>query len=368
MLFNGSGKPWSCRLSLNCLIFFSVLILLIAFSAALFTSYFGVGIVRRWSIANDIFDVPNERSSHTVPMPLGGGLVIVLIGLLSYVLISFFYSHQFAPGYFAGAILIALVSWIDDLYSIPVGLRLFTHSAAAIAVIWDLGFLYEIYVPLLDINLEVGTIGAALTFLWIVWMINAYNFMDGIDGIAASQAIIACTGWVLLGLIFGYKGVYSYGGILICVSFGFLIHNWQPAKIFMGDVGSSFLGFTLSVMPLLALDENAANAPIVALASFVFVWFFLFDTIFTFLLRLFSGKRFWYAHRDHIYQKLIISGFSHKSTTLLYILLSAISVASFIIWLDFRGRLDFLLFFIIAICTIVLVLITIKRGPIRPAN
>lgn len=344
-----------------------MLIQFLAFAGALITSYFGVAIVKRWSIANGIFDVPNERSSHKVPMPLGGGLVIVLIGLLSYVLISVFYDYRFAPGYFAGAVLIAVVSWLDDLYSIPVGFRLLTHSVAAGAVIWDLGFWRQIYVPALDANLELGTIGVVLTFVWIVWMVNAYNFMDGIDGIAASQAITACTGWFLLGLFLGYNGIYFYCGILIFVSLGFLIHNWQPAKIFMGDVGSSFLGFTLAVMPLLVLDKETSNAPIITLAAIVFVWFFLVDTILTFLLRVLSGKKFWYGHREHFYQKLVISGLSHKSATMLYGFLSAVSVAVFILWLDFRGRLDFLLLFVIVICTVIPVLLAITRGPVRPA-
>lgn len=338
-----------------------MLISLIVFAAVLLASYFGVVVIRRWSIANGVLDIPNERSSHDTPMPTGGGLVLVLVGLLSYLLISGFSGHHFAPGYFVGAILIAVVSWLDDLYSIAVPWRLLTHSVAASLVILDVGFWHEIYVPIMDSNLELGTIGAGLTFFWIVWMVNAYNFMDGIDGIAASQAVIAGTGWLLLGLLLGYNGIYFYSGILIFASMGFLIHNWQPAKIFMGDVGSSFLGFTLAAMPLLALKEKAENASIMPLAAIVFVWFFLFDTALTFFVRVFKGKKFWSAHRDHIYQKLTISGLSHKSASLLYAFLSALSVAAFLLWLGIRGWSDFLFLSVMTIGTLILVVLATQR-------
>ncbi len=297
----------------------------ILFAAAFVSSALGVKVFTAWSLRKEFFDVPNDRSSHTTPTPRGGGLVIVLVCLLGYLAIGFVVGLPLSWGYIAGAVLVAAISWLDDLYSLPFWSRLAVHVLAAGVLIWDVGFWSEIFLPLFSADITLGsTIGLLFTAGWVVWLLNAYNFMDGIDGIAATQAVISSVAWAILALILDIPSAFFFAGIVAASSTGFLIHNWQPAKIFMGDVGSAFLGFTLAAMPLIARSEIRMELPLLPIVSVLFVWFFVFDTVFTLTRRLFARRRVWEAHREHIYQKLIIQGVQHSTVTLLYGLSSAL--------------------------------------------
>jgi Fuc2NAc and GlcNAc transferase len=282
-------------------------------------AYFGVEIFRRWSLSREIVDIPNERSSHSVPTPRGGGIVICLVSILTLLFYIFASGTQFFWSYFIGAVIVSLISLVDDIRTISPFLRILFHGFAAALVIGQLGAFEIVSIPFYG-TVELGILGTILTFLWIVWLINAYNFMDGIDGIAATQAVTAGIGWSVAGFLSGAEAVGFYGAVLTAASFGFLFHNWQPAKIFMGDVGSAFLGYTFAVLPLFAIRTwqpvgEVANLPWIAL---VLVWFFIFDSVYTFFKRLMRGEKVWRAHREHIYQKLVISGLSHSFVTSLY--------------------------------------------------
>jgi UDP-N-acetylmuramyl pentapeptide phosphotransferase/UDP-N-acetylglucosamine-1-phosphate transferase len=169
-------------------------------------------------------------------------------------------------------------------------------------------------------------------FIWIIWLINAYNFMDGINGIAGVQAITAGVGWTLLGFIFGLETIGFYAIIVIGAALGFLIHNWSPAKVFMGDVGSAFLGFTFAVLPFWADSNNKIELNLF-FAGLIFVWFFVFDSVWTFLKRLCKKEKIWQAHRQHIYQLLVISGNSHSKITIIYGIFSITLIMGFFILL-----------------------------------
>lgn len=308
---------------------------IVLFTTAFLVSYFGVEWFRRWSLKKRIYDVPNERSSHDAPKPRGGGLVFVAVSLVLYSIPANGFQSEIEIGYLAAAILISLVSWLDDLFSVSFIWRFIVHGLAAFLVIYNIGYIDELYLPFFH-RIEIGKIGILLTFGWIVWLTNAYNFMDGIDGIAGTQAVVAGLGWFFAGKILGLDEIGTYGGILAFSSAGFLIHNWQPAKIFMGDVGSAFLGFTFAVLPLLGKKNNDAEQtqylPIIAV---LLVWFFVFDSVYTFFQRLLKGKKVWNAHREHIYQKLIINGYSHTFVTVLYGSLTLIVMISILSWLFF---------------------------------
>lgn len=332
----------------------------IIFSTVFLLTYFGVEIFRRWSLRKNLFDVPNERSSHKTPTPRGGGVVIVLVCLIFYALNALFYGGNFAWSYLVGATLIAVVSWLDDLYSISFVWRLLIHCLAAGLVIFEPGFWTEIYLPFFG-NTEFGFFqffGSILAFSWIVWLTNAYNFMDGIDGIAGVQALAAGIGWFLVGSLFGLDTTAIYGGILAFSAIGFLIHNWQPAKIFMGDVGSAFLGFTFACLPFLARNENAANGAIMPLIAILLVWFFVFDSVFTFIRRLLKKQKVWTAHREHLYQKMVIAGRTHAFVAGLYGILSLILVISLIFWLKFDRNYSLIFWLIWFIETIVIFFLT----------
>ena len=284
---------------------------------ALAASYFGVAAIRRVAERRQFLDIPNERSSHTRPMPRGGGLAIVAV-----VLGGLWFCTALCPGapwwaleiFTLGAVLIACVSGWDDLHSLPAWVRFAAHGLAAVLAILAFGYWHAVGWPGLG-GLSLGLFGVLLTFLWIVGLTNAYNFMDGIDGIAGGQAVVSGLGWAVLGWIGGQPPVGVMGLLITAASLGFLGHNWPPARIFMGDVGSAFLGFSFAALTVMASQSNPVFVP----AGIALIWPFIFDAVFTFARRLCRGEKVWAAHRSHLYQRLVISGLSHSQVSGLYI-------------------------------------------------
>lgn len=312
---------------------FEIIIFILTFCLSLS----GVEIFRRWSLQRELLDIPNERSSHTIPTPRGGGVVIVLVCLIGYVIYSIYITGNVNWAYLSGAVLIAGISWFDDLHTISFYWRFLAHSVAAVLVIGFTGYFQTLAVPVAG-KIELNAFGAAVTFLWIVWLTNAYNFMDGIDGIAGMQAVTAGLGWLIVGKLFDLETAGFYGGLIASASLGFLILNWQPAKIFMGDVGSAFLGYSFAVLPLLDRQaftdfENKTGRGLLLVIAVLTVWFFVFDTLYTFIRRTLKMEKVWEAHRSHLYQRLVIAGFSHQAITGLYGILSVLTVAGTIFWM-----------------------------------
>lgn len=303
-------------------------------------TYSGVSVFRIWSLKNNILDVPNERSSHVTPTPRGGGLVIVLASLFAYVIYSKISGRNFSGSYLLGASIVALISWLDDLFTISFVWRFLVQSLSAILIIAAIGYFREVYIPLAG-NFDLNIWGSILTFIWIVWLTNAFNFMDGIDGLAGMQAVNAGVGWLIVGKVSGFESPSLLGGVLAFSSFGFLLQNWHPAKVFMGDVGSAFLGFSFAVLPLIA-ERNAAGENSILLflplISVSLVWLFLFDTVLTFFRRLFRGEKVWRAHREHIYQKLVISGYTHRFISVLYGATSVLTIVFLTYALEKKGN------------------------------
>ena len=298
----------------------TALILGSSFLASVLT-WAGVSFFRRWAERFQILDLPNERSSHTLPTPRGGGLVIVAVTLLLGAVCAGIEGGEGGRTfliYGIGGLLIASVSWLDDLHRVPRWVRFAVHATASAAAIAGITYWSTITLPFFG-AVRIGAWGAIITAIWIVGLTNAYNFMDGIDGIAGGQALVAGLAWwfTCRGSCFPLDCLSL---LLAATSLGFLLHNWPPASIFMGDVGSAFLGYTLAVLPLIyesrASDVVEGGAPVV---GFLFVWPFVFDTAFTFVRRLFRRENVFEAHRSHLYQRLVISGWSHQRVTILYI-------------------------------------------------
>lgn len=293
-------------------------------------SYAGVACMRRWAGWRQVMDVPNERSSHTTPTPKGGGLPIVVLtlgGLIAWVAYSTGALGTSLLVYVACGALIAGVSWIDDLRSLPNRVRFGVHSLCALLTIWTFGSWSTLDIPMIG-QVNLGLAGLIITFLWVVGLTNAYNFMDGIDGLAGSQAVIAGFGWMLLGLLSGQTMLGALGLLIAAASLGFLIHNWPPARIFMGDVGSAFLGFSLAVLGVAASQAD----PRLPFAGILLIWPFLFDAGFTFLRRLVRRENVFVAHRTHLYQRLVIVGYEHRTVTLLYCGLALVGAGLSLFW------------------------------------
>jgi UDP-N-acetylmuramyl pentapeptide phosphotransferase/UDP-N-acetylglucosamine-1-phosphate transferase len=322
-------------------------------------SYYGVSVYRIFSVKNHLLDIPNERSSHTEPIPHGAGIIIVLLCLMSYLPISMLFLGSFSWGYLVGASLIALISFLDDLFNIPVYVRLLVHSLAAISLIADVDTWHG--VSMLG-GLSLGNWGYVITFLWIVWMVNSYNFMDGIDGLAGLQAVVAGIGWMLLCGILGIPSLFLFSGVIAAASLGFLFHNWKPAHIFMGDVGSAFLGFTFAALPLLARVTNQSRSwDLLPIAAVLFVWFFLFDSVVTLLRRAIRGEKIWIAHREHLFQRLVLSGCSHRQVAAFYGVLASLLALSVLISVEFRDDIGLAMFPVVIILTAILLIVVYRR-------
>lgn len=309
------------------------------FAAVFLLAFAGVPAFRKWSLQKGLLDCPNERSSHKIPTPRGGGVIVVLLCLIFYSVISYFYPGTFSWGYLLGGALVAVVSWLDDVYSLWFLLRLAAHSVGAAVLIISSG---------ID---TLGITWSLISLFWVVGLINAYNFMDGIDGIAGVQSVIAAASWLALGFVFEMPVIYYFGGVIAASSLGFLIHNWQPAKIFMGDVGSAFLGFTFAALPLIAAKQTDRPTYLLALAGMIFLWFFLFDSIVTFIRRLIRGKNIFTAHREHIYQKLVLSGMSHGKVATIYGFFASVLSISTIASLVFFYEAEMVVLFVTPLLT-----------------
>ncbi|MFT3867302.1 MAG: glycosyltransferase family 4 protein [Nibricoccus sp.] len=280
-------------------------------------------IVRKAPVLG-LVDRPNERSSHTKVTPRGGGVGIVAtwcIGLIaSWCLCEIHLSTFQIVTLATTALGIAGVSLRDDFRSVGPGIRLGVHLVAAVVVIKVFG---AFEVVQLGFEFQLGWLGAPLTVLWIVGLTNVFNFMDGIDGIAGLQGATAGFFWAGVGLSVGAQGVAVMGALLAGGCIGFLCHNWSPAKIFMGDVGSAFLGFCFGILPIIALQELSSQHHFYArLPTFAIMalWPFLADGLFTFFRRVANHEPVWKAHRTHLYQRMVQGGGSHSAVATYYCL------------------------------------------------
>lgn len=255
------------------------------------------GLVRRYAMARGVMDHPIGRSSHSVSMPRGGGLAIVLSFSIGILASSAKIPTDLVLALLVPGSIVAAVGLADDHGHIAARWRLLTHFCSAVGVLAWIG------IPRLDVmgtTLELGAIGTVLAALFLVWMLNLYNFMDGVDGIAASEAVVVGLAGSIVGYVAGLRDVGDLAPplILASASFGFLIWNWPPARIFMGDVGSGFLGLTIGVMSLHA----ATAAPVLLWAWSILLGVFVVDGTVTLLRRMFRGQRLHEAHRSHAYQ------------------------------------------------------------------
>lgn len=255
-------------------------------------------LLRRYALQRSIIDIPNARSSHSIPTPRGGGVAIVLAFVLSLVPLAYFHLETSAgvAALLGSGSLVAIIGFMDDHGHIAARWRLLGHFVAAIwALFWMNGL------PALTafgFTIHLGWFGHALAAIYLVWMLNLYNFMDGIDGIASLEAICACVGLALIYGLAGHESMVWAPLLLTMTVAGFLYWNFPPARIFMGDAGSGFLGIILGVLSIQAAWVGT---------EFFFAWLimlgvFIVDATFTLMRRLARGDKVYEAHRSHAYQ------------------------------------------------------------------
>jgi Fuc2NAc and GlcNAc transferase len=287
--------------------------LLLTCGAALIISAVMTGVVRRFAVRHGLLDHPNQRSSHSTPTPRGGGIAIVLASLLA--VGAQWLRGTVAPQLFAalliGGLAVAAVGFMDDRRRLSAKLRLLVHAGAAILAMALLGGLPPIQIG--QQLLHFGAGGFVFGVLAIIWALNLFNFMDGIDGIAGSEAAFVCGAGALLAMRFDSGLGSSHAALAMCAAtIGFLLWNWPPARIFMGDVGSGYLGYAIALFALADGREQPAGI----LSWLILGGVFLCDATVTLVVRAVRGQRLSAAHRSHAYQRLARRWRSHRRVTL----------------------------------------------------
>jgi Fuc2NAc and GlcNAc transferase len=270
-------------------------------------------LLRIYALKNNVIDIPNSRSSHTQPTPRGGGVSIVLTFLAAIGLCTYFNIIEFYLGVilFSSGAFVAAIGFLDDHGHIDAKWRLLIHLSAAFGVVYGLGGLPEL--NLFGFDIDFGIIGYGLAVIAIIWILNLFNFMDGIDGIAGIEATTATFfSGLFLSFISPDSALVSLHWFLTASVCGFLVLNFPPAKIFMGDAGSGFLGFMLAALALASsqIDQNMLWVWLTLLGVFVV------DATFTLIHRLIRGEKVHEAHRSHAYQFASRKYGSHLKVTL----------------------------------------------------
>jgi len=279
------------------------------FIALFFSSLFLTYIVREVYIRKAIMDIPNERSSHTIATPHGGGIAIMITFFVG---ISYLHVTNEIDASLFYALLsvlpITLVSFLDDMFEITAKTRLFIQALSAVSALFFLEGVSLLNLQVTELNSILINIFA---FITIIWLTNLYNFLDGIDGYAGSEAIFVSVGAYLL----------FQNSVSLVIAFsvvGFLFFNWHKASIFMGDVGSASLGFIFAV--LLFSDASTSNF----VGWLVLLGLFWFDATYTLIRRYFNKEKLSSAHKKHMYQRFNQLGYSHAFVVLTAMLINSI--------------------------------------------
>jgi Fuc2NAc and GlcNAc transferase len=300
---------------------------LAALTTALLTPW-----LRRRLLANGLVDHPGQRRSHQQVTPRGGGLAMAAGLLLGLVLVF--------PGWLAvlslGLLVIGLcaLGWLDDRHDLPVRWRLLAQLGIAGAMVLAAGGVADI--ALLHWTLSAPWLWSLLAVPAIVWLINLHNFMDGSDGLAATQGIFCGAGYAILFFMAGQPLWFAVALLLAAVCAGFLAWNRPPAAIFMGDSGSILLGGMIAWLALVGASSGAVGV----WTSLVLCSVFATDATATLARRLMRKERWYTAHRQHAYQRLIIAGWSHAQVLLLYGLSKLVVVTLAVLVSLYRPELE----------------------------
>ncbi|MCD4705016.1 glycosyltransferase family 4 protein [bacterium] len=285
-----------------------------------FCSFLLTYLIRRIAYKHKFVDIPNERSLHHVPTPTGGGLAIVITWYIG-ISILFFLKMIDGALYFAllSGILLAIVSLIDDFVDLKPSVRLLFHFITAIIAFVFLKGLRPFIIP--GVDMDYFFLIYPIAIVGMVWFINLFNFMDGVDGFASLEALI-------ISLVLFILSSDIINILLIACILGFLYWNWPKAKIFMGDVGSTQLGFILIVLGI-----HFHNTLQFSILNWIMLSSpFWFDATFTLYRRWRNGEKLSQAHRKHTYQRIVQSGFSHQKVNFYLIGINALVVLMIFIY------------------------------------
>ena len=290
---------------MTCAIFFA---LVFALSAALTLQ------IRRSALHKQLLDIPNDRSLHSVPTPRGGGAAIVLAFAASIIALyaTNYVETKNAMILIGCGALVAITGFLDDRQLLSYARsRLAIHFVAAAIAVSALGGLPTL--PVFGADVSLGLFGGILAAVYLVWLLNLFNFMDGIDGISGAEVVSVCGAAAFL--IHRTTHDYNIASLplaLAAATLGFLVFNWPPAKIFMGDVGSGFVGFIIGIFSLIAAD----SVGLLGWMWIILLGVFIVDATVTLIGRLFRKQKPHVAHRSHAFQHLALRFGSHKRVTI----------------------------------------------------
>lgn len=288
-----------------------------AFAMAVFL--WSIGVTRA-AISLRIMDIPNQRSSHHMPTPKSGGVGIVTAFMagqfaLYFLATSVRLSEPYFIGLIAGSLAVAIVSLLDDVRQRSLSLRFMTQVVATATVLASGMVIREVWLPVVG-RVDLGVFGYLLTAVWIIGLTNAVNFMDGLNGLVAGSVAIAAAFMAAVCFLTGSHFAYLLALSLCASVAGFIPFNFPRARVFMGDVGSQFLGFSFAVLGVIAAQFDLSRTSFMIVPILLFA--LLFDAILTFSLRVIRRERVLQPHRTHLYQLLNRSGWSHARVSSLY--------------------------------------------------
>ena len=297
-------------------------------------SYLGTLLLLRIRVKDRFVDIPGERSSHDVVKPRFGGIAVVTAFFLGFgvLLAARPDARVFLPLLPCGALIFA-AGVLDDRRSLPVGIRLLAQLAAALIVVATGNVVESIFVPLAG-TVELDVLAVPFTILFVLASINFYNFIDGIDGLAAGTASITAGFLALIAYMLGHG---SFALLFLAVagaSLGFLQFNFPPSRLFMGDGGSTFLGFFFAFA---AISGNRLVPEVPFFITVLLLSSLYLDAFVTLIRRLFRGERILQPHRTHYYQRLLALGFNHKQVTVLEYALTVLLGTSAVIFFKAGG-------------------------------
>lgn len=291
--------------------------LVLLFCSLAVLSWWAVGRLQSYLVNRSIVDTPNERSLHTGSVPRGGGLVITIIAILGFCVLALMGERPLT--FFSLGLITAAwgaLGWWDDKHDLSARLRFAVQFLIAGLALFLFGYVAELRLST-NLVVSLGLVGAVCSLLGIVWLTNLYNFMDGMDGLAASQSLVVAITLAFWALAAGDVSMAIACGVIGAATYGFLLRNWHPASIFLGDVGSITLGGLFSV--LVVYFHSRYDIPVLSLVLLFGV--FVADASVTLVRRLLRGERVWQAHRSHYYQRLAALGFAHQYIVLGYLVL-----------------------------------------------
>lgn len=269
----------------------------------------------------NVLDVPNERSSHQAPIPRGAGISFFFAFnvILGFLLWQEKITMEYAFPLMLGGSVVAALGYWDDVSSVSATLRLFIHFLVSIFIfsLLSQGFIKHVEISFLP---DWPWLTAIFCILFIIWFINLYNFMDGCDGLSTS---IGIAGAGLIAVVSLLQGNMNLALIYIVLAYalgGFLVFNWPPAKVFMGDSGAYFLGYVFGSLALISKIYYTSSLYV----HLIIFGLFIVDATWTVLRRAIRGERLYVGHRMHAFQKLIARGWGHARVTSLYVLITVL--------------------------------------------